>query len=239
MWKCEKCGRYNQGNFCSGCGAPGPETEVPEMTTTPTASKKSGAAITLVVCVVILTMVLVGVVVAELVRRLPENNIDVKRPASGETAETTESPTDIPEEGTVENATPTPVPTKKSDTQNTDNRYLKKQGFLESAREIERYEANARETAMTQWDMNHESGVVFSKWDALLNEVYQYLKKTLPSSEFETLRKEEIAWINEKEAACERAAQEWEGGSGAPMAVNETATEYTKARVYELINMID
>ncbi len=94
------------------------------------------------------------------------------------------------------------------------------------------------DTAMTQVDINQESGVVFQKWDMLLNEVYQYLKTIMTDSEFALLYEEEIAWIGEKEAAIEAAGAEWGGGSGEPMARNMTAIEYTKARCYYLISLI-
>ena len=111
--------------------------------------------------------------------------------------------------------------------------------FLKTAEEIEEYDENYLQTANTQVDINRESGIVFEKWDDLLNEVYQYLKESMPQDEFEQLRQDEIDWIKEKEAAIEAAGKEWEGGTGEPMARNMTGIDYTRERCYELIDMID
>ena len=92
---------------------------------------------------------------------------------------------------------------------------------------------------MSQSDINIESYTIFNKWDELLNEVYQYLKTIMPKDEFVALEKDELKWIEEKENAMSKAAAEWEGGSGAPMAVNMAGTEYTKERCYYLISLIN
>ena len=92
---------------------------------------------------------------------------------------------------------------------------------------------------MTQSDINMESGVVFEKWDVLLNEVYQYLKTEMSESEFKQLEADEFAWIAEKEKAIAEAGAQWEGGTGEPMARNMTAIEYTRDRCNYLISLID
>lgn len=229
MWLCKNCQKNNEGNFCERCGAPRPRESAPVVQTT----KNKGLIITLVISVVILATLLVGVIVTMfVVGIIEENDTSSVAPLPEEVVEEIEEEFEnFPEERPVETSVPTPAPQAKNNSQ--------QETFLERARQIEEYEDDYMETATTQADINYETGIVYAKWDALLNDVYQYLKETLPSSEFEVLRKEEIAWIKEKEAACEETAAEWEGGSGAPMAWNMTAIEYTKPRTYELIYMID
>ena len=91
----------------------------------------------------------------------------------------------------------------------------------------------------SQMDMNISSGELFNEWDALLNDVYKYLKKTKSSYEFNIIKNDERRWIKEKEAAVERSRKEFEGGSAAPLASNSTAIEYTKLRCDYLISLID
>ena len=125
--------------------------------------------------------------------------------------------------------TPTPVPAAN---------YTKKDSFLSKAGQIEMYTDKYLETAMAQQDINRESGIVYQKWDDLLNEVYQYLKTIMPSADFERLKADEMAWVYEKEAAIEAEGALWEGGSGEPMARNMTGIDYTAERCYYLISLI-
>lgn len=237
MWKCKNCETISEGNFCNHCGAPRPEQSESLVKTT----KNKGLIITLVICSVVLVVLLAGFVVTEVVRTWIEENDTsfVQPPKEEEIEEILDEFEDFSEENPVVTPAPTPTPVPQKTEAPASQNAQKKRDFLERARQIEIYEENAMNMSMPQQDINYETGVVFSKWDALLNDVYQYLKKTLPTSEFNALRKAEIKWIKEKEAACERAEDEWEGGSGAPMAWNMTASSLTKARVYELIDMID
>ena len=112
------------------------------------------------------------------------------------------------------------------------------QSFLEKAEEIEQYSKTYYEPAQTQVDLNQQSGEVYRKWDALLNEVYQYLKTTMDADAFATLEAEEAAWIQTKESAIEAAGAEWEGGSGEPLARNAAGIQYTRERCYYLISLV-
>lgn len=90
-----------------------------------------------------------------------------------------------------------------------------------------------------QQEMNFVSSDLYSQWDLLLNDVYNFLKSTKSSTEFESIKNDEIAWIKEKEAAIESSRNEFAGGSMAPFAANTTAIEYTKERCYYLISLIN
>ena len=71
--------------------------------------------------------------------------------------------------------------------------------FTATAQEIEAYDAEWQKNAMTQLDLNTFSQTSYIKWDTLLNDIYQYLEKSLPADEFEVLESEQIQWIKEKE----------------------------------------
>lgn len=110
--------------------------------------------------------------------------------------------------------------------------------FSATAQEIEAFDADWQENAMTQADINVACQASYEKWDALLNEIYQYLEESMPKEEFEALEEEELSWIAEKEAAIEAAGKEWQGGSGEAMARYGTAADYTQERCYTLLSYI-
>lgn len=114
----------------------------------------------------------------------------------------------------------------------------KKEEFIKKAEEIDLYTKENLDTAYTQTDMNIESGIVAQKWDDLLNEVYNYLKETMDEEDFETLEKDEIRWIKEKEQAVDNAYKEYDGGALAPLNANSVAIRYTSDKCNYLINLI-
>ena len=114
----------------------------------------------------------------------------------------------------------------------------KAEEFLAKAAEIEEYSENVYETAMSQTEINIETGNILTKWDELLNEIYTYLSDNMETDDFAKLEKDELSWIAEKEAAIEEAAKDWEGGSGEAMVRNGTASSYTKERCYYLISIV-
>ncbi len=113
-----------------------------------------------------------------------------------------------------------------------------RENFYQRASVIENYSNANLDTAMTQTDMNIESGIVAEKWDALLNDIYKYHKNTMSKSDFEALKADERAWIEIKESAAEAAAAEFAGGTAAPLARNSTLIDYTRDRCYYLISLI-
>lgn len=93
-------------------------------------------------------------------------------------------------------------------------------------------------SATSQQAMNKESKEVYDAWDGLLNEIYGYLKETMPKSDFEELQRDEVSWITQKENAIQEQAKEYEGDSMAPLSMNSTGAEYTKERCEYLISLI-
>lgn len=111
--------------------------------------------------------------------------------------------------------------------------------FLSKARQIEIDFDVYLQTAMTQMELNEGSAEIYRKWDDLLNEVYAYLRDTMPANEFELLKADERKWVSEKEVAVEEGYKMFEGGSMAPMNANCVGIGLTEARCYYLISLID
>ena len=89
-----------------------------------------------------------------------------------------------------------------------------------------------------QQTMNIKSGEIYNEWDRLLNEIYGYLKETMPQNEFAALQKDEQNWIKQKENAISETGKEYEGGSMAPLAMNSVGIDYTKERCAYLLSLI-
>lgn len=94
------------------------------------------------------------------------------------------------------------------------------------------------ETNITQADMNLAAQDRYLIWDNTLNSLWAVLKEVLPKDTMDQLTREELAWIEEKEAAVEAAGAEVEGGSVYPAVVNGTAARLTRERVYELLEYL-
>ncbi|MCM1537438.1 MAG: DUF1311 domain-containing protein [bacterium] len=97
----------------------------------------------------------------------------------------------------------------------------------------------AHDAALSQADLNVKAGELYEMWDFALNQVWNVLKRVNDAETMRALTDEQLAWIAEKEAAVEAAGTEFEGGSLYPLVTNTKAAELTKARVYELLAMLD
>lgn len=94
------------------------------------------------------------------------------------------------------------------------------------------------EEAYTQADMNYAAQQKYQIWDDALNQLWRDLKELLNEEEMQQLTAEELAWIEEKEAAALEAAAEYEGGSLYPMVYSTTLANLTRERVYELLEFL-
>lgn len=115
----------------------------------------------------------------------------------------------------------------------------KKSYFYQCAKEAEEYED---EMCSISYGINLNLNNAYQKWDALLNEVYQYLKSTKDSSTFASIEKDEIRWIKEKENAINTWADNYIAVYGYGTIVTghslSVGISYTKERVYYLISLI-
>jgi len=146
-------------------------------------------------------------------------------PTAKPTPDPTSDPTPLPTQA------PTPVPTPAATPVPTPNqRYQQKNQYLTTASGIEIYSQNYLDYA-TESEMAYESGIVFNKWDVLLNDVYQYLKGIMSSSDFKALEADELNWIVAKEAEMKTVSDQ--------TSKNLIGISYTKDRCYYLISLIN
>lgn len=240
---CKRCGRNNPPNarHCTYCGTP-----------LVTPNKKNdqkqteSVIVALIIVLVLLLVIVTGVVIY---KGNGPRNVNFAGGGGGSLPPPSFAANDavssqIPKdedtaEDPVEKEIPAEQPKQTEQPSASNEKSAKKDAFLDEADDIELYSQSHLETAVTQSEINIETGIVYEKWDALLNEVYQYLKTIMSDSEFKQLQEDEIAWIKEKENAIDAAGAEWEGGSVQPMVRNMTAIQYTEERCYYLISLIN
>ena len=92
---------------------------------------------------------------------------------------------------------------------------------------------------LTQADYNEKTKEIYDLWDDALNMIWKSLKETKSADEMQTISKEEKEWISFKEQETEKAGAGYEGGTMFSMIVNQKAAELTKARVYELLELLE
>lgn len=76
----------------------------------------------------------------------------------------------------------------------------------------------------------------FADADKQLNATYKQLMPKLDDSRKSLLKKEQIAWIKEKEAKCAQAGKEFEGGQMEVVAIADCTVQMTKQRLIYLNN---
>lgn len=254
---CRNCNRKNPKNagYCNYCGSPLDGTvRINRTSGNQTATinkKKSDKIVGLLVVIILLLIVLLAFLAKDVFFEdsgsvaNESDNITYQESVEDVTdenvvgQESADAYTDAQEQvpATTESTPVNPKPTVPSSNINN-GRNAQREAYLKRAGDIEAYSSAYFEKASTQHDLNKEAYNVFEKWDVLLNEVYKYLKTTMPKEEFAALEADELEWIKEKEAAVEAEAKLWEGGSGEPMARYAMAASYTKDRCYYLINLI-
>lgn len=113
-----------------------------------------------------------------------------------------------------------------------------KNEFQKRADALENNTDRIIKTSPSQAEANHKSGELSTKWDNLLNDVYQYLEKTLPSSDFAALKNDQAEWIKQRYIESEKASKDWEGGTAFVLANNSAYIPFTAKRTYYLISLI-
>lgn len=237
---CGNCGKELKENskFCSTCGTPVKVQSVVKTEAVPAVEKKNSSKTWLAVLIIVLALIVViaavGIGAYLLSNYYFDNTSNVT--TSEKSLEYIEAD-DEDEEDFKEKDTDKKVEEETSETDDSDD--IKCSEYMKRASEIETYDREVSKTAMDQTSMNQSSYEVYMMWDTLLNDVYQYLKATLPSDKYKALQSDEIEWIQEKEAAMESAASVYEGGTMAPLVRNSTGSDYTRERCYYLISLID
>jgi uncharacterized protein YecT (DUF1311 family) len=111
--------------------------------------------------------------------------------------------------------------------------------FLKRLNEIEKSDSVADRKAFTTHEIQLYAGDFAKQYDALLNDLYNYIKKVMPENEFKKLQSEQIKWISEKDAAINNSLEEHKGGSMCAYIGSLTTLGYTHDRIYELLKYIN
>lgn len=138
---------------------------------------------------------------------------------------------DASEEAAEESVQETPEPEEFTDSAKEIVTFAEEQAMV-----LEDYIAN---DALTQTDLNIKTQELYEVWDSALNQLWDILKQTLSAEKMESLLIEQREWITRKEQAVEEAGAEYEGGSIQSMVMNNKATELTKERIYELLELLE
>ena len=100
--------------------------------------------------------------------------------------------------------------------------------------QTEEIEYSLENVDLTQTEINTKSMELYELLDGHLNYLWGVLKASLTEDEFSKLATEEKQWVQNKEAAMNEAAADYEGGSIQSYIYNSKGTELTKKRVEEL-----
>ncbi|MBM4174456.1 MAG: DUF1311 domain-containing protein [Ignavibacteria bacterium] len=92
--------------------------------------------------------------------------------------------------------------------------------------------------AQTQLEINADAYDAYMKADKELNLVYKQVMSALNEQEKASLKSAQKKWISRKESTCKKEANEYEGGSMAPMILNNCLEEKTIQRTKELRAML-
>jgi len=84
--------------------------------------------------------------------------------------------------------------------------------------------------------MKNYYGISYEMYDKALNEIYALLKEMLSPETMDTLKTEQIKWIEQKEDTANEERKKYEGGTFENVAYYISTYESTKERCYELVN---
>ncbi len=84
--------------------------------------------------------------------------------------------------------------------------------------------------------MKNYYGKSYDMYDQALNEIYSLLKKELSPEIMKNLQTEQVKWIEQKEAAADKEASQYKGGTFEFVAYKVSLYESTKKRCYELVS---
>ena len=107
------------------------------------------------------------------------------------------------------------------------------------AQEAAKIEDSIQNDPLTQLEYNEKTKELYDLWDMILNDEWRVLKRILDKEEMNELTAKQREWIAMKEQEVERAGSGCEGGSAQSMIMNQRATELTKERVYELLELLE
>lgn len=92
--------------------------------------------------------------------------------------------------------------------------------------------------AVTTIEMVDNANRRYEIADDCLNYLWDIIRYHLDEETFTQLQNEQREWVSQKEAQAQANADEWEGGSGAPVAYYDTLADMTMERCGELFEYI-
>lgn len=90
---------------------------------------------------------------------------------------------------------------------------------------------------LSQSDLNQASSQAYSSADFMLNKAYQQLMGALEGKEKDSLKSAQKAWLTFRDLNTKFIADQYAGGSIAPMMKNQALTEMTNYRIAILTKM--
>ncbi len=109
--------------------------------------------------------------------------------------------------------------------------YLKK--LNDAKNEVEEMRKNPIDD--TTFALKKIEGDAYDVWDGLLNEVYEVLKKQLPTEEMDQLRKEQREWIDYRDHTAKEASLKYKGGTMEQYEYVRVENNLTEKRCFELV----
>lgn len=134
----------------------------------------------------------------------------------------------------VSENTQTPDPTSAVTKIKGRKKYLEKLGNIQ--KELDTLPEKKDSDAGVTNAMRNYYGKSYETYDKELNEIYALLKKQLSQETMKDLQAKQIKWIKTKEAAADKEASQYKGGTFEFVAFNISLYESTKQRCYELVN---
>ena len=118
-----------------------------------------------------------------------------------------------------------------------------KENFLSIAENIKSYSNTCLSDKEIENDFcakKFEAQEIFSKWDKLLNEVYQYLKKTKSADDFNNIKQQQRKWIKDKEIKAKAVSEKpYDDRQEKEFQKYNVYIDFTAKRCEELINLVD
>lgn len=113
----------------------------------------------------------------------------------------------------------------------------KKEEYIQKLDSIENglSDLNALSATGVTSDMIEAAGKKNARWDDALNEIYNYLKTKLSTSEMDILTEKQVEWIEYRDLTAKNESLMFEGGTMERIQYPETLARLTKERCYELV----
>ncbi|MFK3958814.1 lysozyme inhibitor LprI family protein [Guptibacillus hwajinpoensis] len=124
---------------------------------------------------------------------------------------------------------------KKDKDSSTNNTSSQKEEYLKKFNDTKKEMDEKKPTDDTTYALKKVEGDRYDVWDGLLNEVYDVLKKQLPSEEMAKLRNEQREWIEYRDQSAKEASLKYKGGTMEQLEYVTVQNNLTEKRCFELV----